>query len=212
MMKFGTWIASLLVALIAQSAAAESKFDHEIRLLVEGLKLGEGSVIADIGAGDGDYAIALSRQVGEAGKVYASELSEDDRKDIEAAAADAGATRVEVAEARFEETGLPAGCCDGVFMSRVYHHLTTPVPFGRSLFETLRPGGRLMIIEFLPSFWLALFTPDGIPENRGGHGIPPEILIHELEAAGFVRLETIEEWPTSNFVTRNYAVIFERPE
>ena len=211
-MKLGIWIASALVAVLAQSAAAESKFEHEVRLLVEGLKLVEGSVIADVGAGDGKFAIALSARVGETGKVYATELSEDDRMDIEASAADAGATRVEVVAAQFEGTGLPAGCCDGVFLSRVYHHLTAPEPFDRSLFETLRPGGRLMLIDFPPTFWLALFTPDGIPENRGGHGVPPEIMIEELEAAGFVRIETIEKWPTSNFVTRNYAVIFERPE
>lgn len=211
-MKLGTWIVSVLVALLAQPVAAESTFDREVRLIAEGLKLAKGSVIADIGAGDGKFAIALSPRVGETGKVYATELDEDDREDIESAAADAGVTRVEVTVAQFEATGLPKECCDGVFLSRVYHHLTTPAPFGRSLFETVRPGGRLMIIDFPPSFWLALFTPDGIPEDRGGHGIPPEIMIKELETAGFVKLESIEKWPSSNFVTRNYAVIFERPE
>jgi SAM-dependent methyltransferase len=210
-MKLVSLVASALVLTTAQVASAESTFEKEIRLFVEGLKVTEGSVVADIGAGDGEHAIALSPIVGAKGKIYATELAEEDRNDLESAAKEAEALNVEVAEAKFESTGLPTGCCDAVFLRTVYHHLTDPEPFARSLFETLRPGGRLMIIDFPPTFWLALFVPEGIPENRGGHGIPPEIMIAELEAAGFVRVETIEKWPTSNFVTRNYGVTFAKP-
>jgi len=210
-MKLATGVTLLMTIALAQPALAESKFDREVQQLGALLVLREGSVAADIGAGDGEYAIALSRRVGASGKIYATELSEEDREDIEAAAREQEATRVEVASAELEATGLPVGCCDGVVLRTVYHHLTAPEPFVRSLFETVRPGGRLVIVDFPPTIWLALWPPDGVPENRGGHGITPELVIEELEAAGFVHLETIPKWPSRNLITKDYGVVFERP-
>jgi len=181
-MKIKLCLAAMMVMMASQSVAAESKFDREIALFESWLKVGVGSVLADIGAGNGKFAIALSRAVGETGRVYATELSEDDRLEIEEAAREAGALQVEVIEAQIQGTGLPNRCCDGIFLNGVYHHLTDPVPFARSLFESLRPGGRLAIVDFPPTMWLAPWTPEGIPENRGGHGI-----------------------------ARDYGVLFERP-
>lgn len=199
------------VTAIASPSRADSEFDREIELLGDLLEIREGAVIADLGAGDGDYAIALSRSVGPGGTVYATEIGEDERAEIAAAAAEAGADRVVVEAAQVRSTGLPPHSCDGAYMRGVYHHLTDPEPFAASLFETLRPGGRLVIIDFPPTWWLWLWTPDGIPEDRGGHGIVPEIVVRELEAAGFRPRREIAEWPSSNFVTRDYALVFERP-
>lgn len=200
-----------LCGVVARPVAAESTFDHEIRLLVELLRLGPGEVVADIGAGDGEYAIALARVVGEDGRVYATELEEDDRADIALAAREAGVDNVVVEAARIDGTGLPAASCDGAFLRTVYHHLTEPRAVAESLFATIRPGGRLVVIDFPPSFWLGWWTPEGIPEDRGGHGVRPELVVSELEAAGFVRTDTVEKWPTWGFVTRQYAVAFDRP-
>lgn len=210
-MRATDWLIGALLLALAPAAAAESNFDREIRLLEQWLAVRDGSILADVGAGEGEYAIALSRAVGDTGQVFATELGADQRREIEAAASEAGAARVAVVEAQIAATGLSDACCDGVFLRGVYHHLTEPEAFGRSLFATLRPGGRLVIIDFPPSFWLALWTPKGIPGDRGGHGIAPEALIRELEAAGFVHVETLAKWPGNNFVTRQYAVVFERP-
>jgi hypothetical protein len=80
-----------------------------------------------------------------------------------------------------------------------------------SLFDTIRPGGRLLVIDFPPSFWLGLWTPEGIPEDRGGHGIRPGLVVAELEAAGFVHTDTVERWPTAGLVTKTFALAFDRP-
>jgi predicted methyltransferase len=205
-------LAGVALCLIApRPVAAESTFDQEIRLLVELLRIAPGDVVADIGAGDGEYAIALARVVGDAGRVYATELEEDDRAAIALAAREAAAQNVVVETARIDGTGLPAASCDGAFLRTVYHHLTEPDAMARSLFATIRPGGRLVVIDFPPSFWLGWWTPEGIPDDRDGHGVRPELVVSELEAAGFVRTETVEKWPGSGFVTKQYAVAFDRP-
>ena len=208
--RMRTWILVVLGALWAAPAVAESTFEAELRMFTELLAVRPGSVVADIGAGDGDFAIALAPVVGSGGRVYASELASEDRDAIAAAAREAG-VGVSVIEAAIERTGLPADCCDGVFLRTVYHHLTAPEPFTRDLFAAVRPGGRLVVVDFPPSFWLSFSTPDGIPEDRGGHGVPPEVVIRELEAAGFTHLKTVEKWPSHGFITKTFGLVFERP-
>ena len=116
-----------------------------------------------------------------------------------------------VVEGAVDGTALEPASVDAALLRDVYHHVTRPEGFVRSLFETIRPGGRLVVVDFPPTLWLALWTPEGIPENRGGHGIEADLLVSEFEAAGFRRIETVDPWPSSNFVTKTYGVVFERP-
>jgi len=51
--------------------------------------------------------------------------------------------------------------------------------------------------------------PEGVPQNRGGHGIPQKILIDELAAAGF-NVETVaNDWPHDEYHLI-YCVIFRK--
>jgi hypothetical protein len=54
-------------------------------------------------------------------------------------------------------------------------------------------GGRLAVIDFEPAPGSKL--PNGVPANRGGHGIRANILIEEVTMAGFTHDRTISRWP-----------------
>src|SRR5205807_1082756 len=95
-----------------------------------------------------------------------------------------------VVESKEAETNLPAGCCDAIFLRRVYHHLTKPAEFDASLARSLKAGGRLAIIDFAPR--AGLEPVEGVPSNRAGHGIPEKMVIEELSAAG-LKVEKIVE-------------------
>src|SRR2546429_6861880 len=99
-------------------------------------------------------------------------------------------------ESKEAETNLPAGCCDAIFLRRVYHRLTKPAEFDASLVRSLKPGGRLAIIDFAPR--AGLEPVEGVPSNRGGAGIPQEIAIQELSEAGVQVAQKVddraEEW------------------
>ena len=69
--------AYLLVVALPPPVYAESTFDEEMRLFSELLSLRPGADVADIGAGEGDYALAVAEIVGETGAIYATELDED---------------------------------------------------------------------------------------------------------------------------------------
>jgi len=86
-------------------------------------------------------------------------------------------------------------------LRRVYHHLTKPVEFDANLVRSLKSGGRLAIIDFPPR--AGLEPVEGVPSNRGGHGIPEKIVIEELKAAGLQVEKIVEDWPEGS-----YCVVF----
>ncbi len=79
-----------------------------------------GSVVAEIGAGDGKLTLAASQVVGPLGMVYSTEI---DAKLLahckELAQQERNVTAIQAAEV---DTNLPPGCCDSMFMRLVYHH------------------------------------------------------------------------------------------
>ena len=51
--------------------------------------------------------------------------------------------------------------------------------------------------------------PNGVPENRGGHGIPPTVIVSELTQSGFRHVRTIARWPGE--ADHLFLVLFEKP-
>ena len=160
-----------------------------------------GTVVADIGAGDGSYAFAAVGLVGAAGRVYATEIDVKKLAELRAEVAKRKLTNVIVVESKEADTNLPAGCCDAIYLRRVYHHLTKPAEFDAALVRSLKSGGRLAIIDFPPR--TGLDPVEGVPSNRGGHGIPEKIVIEELKAAGLTVEKIVEDWPEND-----YCVVF----
>jgi ubiquinone/menaquinone biosynthesis C-methylase UbiE len=197
-------LAALLLVPVAllwgQSRSAADRDELErLRVL---LSIDAGSVVADVGAGDGRFAIALAEVVGPAGRVFATEISPSSLSRIRAAAARAGRANVTVVEVAEEDSRLPETCCDAIYLRNVYHHLTRPKPTVDSLFKALKPGGRLAIVDFEPRGRAV----DGVPENRGGHGVRPDLVAEELTAAGFRKLQRVPRWRGNDFM-----ILFERP-
>jgi predicted methyltransferase len=79
----------------------------------------------------------------------------------------------------------------------VYHHLTKPVEFDANLVRSLKPGGRLAIIDFAPR--AGRDPVEGVPSNRGGHGILQKIVIEELSAAGLQVGKIVNDWPENSY-------------
>ena len=190
--------------IVARLSAASARSESAQLATVLGLR--EGSRVADVGAGKGMYALELARLVGPTGHVFATEIDSKRRRQIRSAAASAGLQHLSVVEAREIDTGLERSCCDGILMRGVYHHVTRPVETNASLHQALRPGGRLAIVDFPPGWFLStFFRVKGVPANRGGHGVLPELVIEELDAAGFSLERRIDKWDG-----RLYCLVFQK--
>ncbi len=196
-----TSLAFFTLTLLGLSAAATDEVDSkELARLVEVLDVDPGETFADVGAGDGRYSMALARTVGENGRIYATEVEEDDLKKMEERASREKLENVEVVRGTQEATGLPEACCDGILLRRVYHHFLDPAAMQASMRRSLKEGGFLLIIDFgTRRSW---DRPDGVPASREGHGIDKDLLVSEMELAGFGLVRDLD-WEDGD-----YALLF----
>ena len=190
-----------------QVAQERREAELEAPQLAEVLGLNAGMTVADIGTGGGAMAVVLGRLLG-SGRIYATDITERSLTMTREYAKKEGLTNVTVIEGGVASTNLPRGCCDALFMRNVYHHVTEPAAFNKSLYATAKPGARVAIIDAAPGKGSAL--PAGVPENRGGHGVPANVVSDELTAAGFVHVRTIQGWPPGDKYPTVFLALFEK--
>lgn len=194
----------LAIALTAMAAAASgfvlrarANAASEIGRLAKVMDWKAGTVVADVGAGDGSYSFAAAGIVGATGKVFATEIDEEKLKKLRDEVKERGMQNVAVVVSGEATSNLPEECCDAIFLRRVYHHLTKPLEFDASLLRALKPGGRLAIIDFPPHPEYGKVK--GVPKDREDHGIEQKILLEEVAKAGFAVEKVVEDWPTSDY-------------
>ncbi len=181
--------------------------DSEIKKIVSLLRIKPGATVADVGAGKGEFAVALSKLVGPSGKVYAIEADPERVRTIKGKIEHDNLTNLTAIESSNTNSNIPAFSCDAMFARFAYHHFADPKAMNARLFAALKPAARLAIIEFPPKFFLSIFSRvKNVPKNRGGHGIRKEIVIQELEAAGFMLVEKVDRWRRGE-----YCLMFQKP-
>jgi SAM-dependent methyltransferase len=154
---------------------------------IAALGLEPGQVVADVGAGSGYYATRLARAVGVRGRVYAVEIQADMLALIKKKVDAERLSNVELVLGGPSDPGLPAGVADLVLMVDVYHELADPQAMLRALKRTLKPRGRLVLIEFRKeSAWVPI---------REEHKMSIREARLELEAEGYALDRVIDVLP-----------------
>jgi ubiquinone/menaquinone biosynthesis C-methylase UbiE len=194
---------ALLLFVLGDPAGAPA-FASETERLFEALGLKAGLRVADVGAGDGEWAERIARVVGETGHVFATEVDKAEIEKIEKRIKDAGLANVTTILGTQQDTGLPAACCDAILLRLVYHHFVEPERMRASLRDALRSDAVLAIVDTKPQKgWRHL---EGVPD-RGGHGIREEDLVREMTRDGF---EVVARHPAWNGEDDRYCVVFRR--
>ncbi len=112
------------------------------------LELRPGLVVADLGAGTGYYTRRLARAVGPAGRVYAVEIQPEMLERLRRHLAADGLTNVVTVPGTETDPRLPVASLDLVLMVDVYHELAWPHEMLTALCRALKPGGRLVFVEY----------------------------------------------------------------
>jgi len=170
------------------------------KAITEALGLRPGQAVADIGAGTGLFEEPFARAVGPTGVVYAVDIAPAFIEHIRERAAAAGLSQVQPVLCDDRSTGLPPGSVDVAFVCDTYHHFENPSDTLASLREALRPGGRLVVVDFervegQSRAWV-------LEHVRCGR----EQVIAEIEAAGFRYTRTL---PVAG-LSENYVIEFAR--
>jgi ubiquinone/menaquinone biosynthesis C-methylase UbiE len=147
--------------------------------LIDVMDLQPGMTAADIGAGDGRWAARMARHVGSNGQVFATEIVERLLEQVRRTADEFGVNNVVPVLGSETDVNLPPECCDRIVARLSYHEFSHPGPMSATMFDALRPGGLLVIIE-----------------NSGehAHSIAPSSLIRQLSAAGFGFVRQVDGW------------------
>lgn len=143
------------------------------------LDLRPGEVLADVGAGPGWFALPAAARVGPAGRVYSLDVQEAMLEVLIRRAREAGLGQA-VAALRVREGEpwpLGDGSCDAALVANVYHEVADRPGFLRELYRILRPGGRVLLVE-----WKREPTPLGPPLAER---LDPEDVERDLARAGF---------------------------
>ena len=205
---------AVAVVLCAHPAAQQTSLTEgqiksaelEVPELAKLFELKPGMTVADVGAGFGAWTMEFAKVVGPSGRVYASDIGAAQLAALREAAKKH--SNVTVVEGAVTSTNLPAGCCDAILIRDAYHHLTEPEPIVKSLAAALKPGGRLAVIDFPPR--ANSQVPSGVPANRRGHGVPPDVVESEVGAV-LTHVETRPTWNANSQPGALYLVLFRKP-
>ena len=142
-----------------------------------------GDAVADIGAGTGLFTLLFAEQVGSKGTVYAVDIGPVFLKYIAEQAKKRGHEQIIKTVLNSQDsTELPAGSIDVAFICDTYHHFEHPDKMLASVHRALRPGGRLVIIDFD----LRKDSGDFIKQRARA---PKEVYYREVAAAGFEQID-----------------------
>ncbi len=159
----------------------ESERDHWQRPseVIQALNLREGSVVVDFGSGVGYFALKLCPVVDKNGSVVAEDIRRESLVLLRIRAFIRSQSNLRTIRGAIDDPRLPAGFADAVLIANTYHD--KPKAILRHLAESLKPGGRLVIVDRGPR--------SGAPESREAqtehHELRPDLVETEVRNSGF---------------------------
>lgn len=162
--------------------------------IMDALGIGDGSVVADLGAGGGWFTVRLAKRVGPNGVVYAEDIQPQMIEAIQRRVQREGLRNVQTVLGAADHPSLPREQLDAALMVETFYEVEDRLSLLTNVRAALKPGGRLGVVEY---------RPDG-----EGPGPPREQrmlssqVIRAAESAGF-RLMRQE-----NFLPYQYLLVF----
>lgn len=179
------------------STEADRDVRNEARTVMDLAGVTPGMSVADIGAGEGYYTVRLAERVGSNGRVLAQDIDNDALSRLGARLEKDRLDNVSIKLGASDDPRLPAHGFDRVFLIHMYHEVAEPYAFLWRLRPSLKPGGRVVVVD--------------VDRSSDRHGIPPALLFCELESVGF-RLEEFHRKPEIAGYYAQFVVAGARPE
>ncbi len=163
--------------------------------VVKNFKLKATDVVADIGAGTGYFTFRISPLIKQ-GKVFAVDIQPEMLAMMEQRKKEIKADNVVTVQGTEQDTKLPETSVDLAFMVDAYHEFSYPREMMQSLVKSLKPGGRIVLIEYRGE--------DATVQIKRVHKMTVAQVRKELEAVGLKWKET------KNFLPYQHFIVFEK--
>jgi precorrin-6B methylase 2 len=161
-------------------------------LLISALHIRRGAAVADIGSGTGYFTWRLAQQVGPEGKVYAVDVQQEMLDLTKAAVAERKLANVEYVLATETSPRLPERSLDLAFIAYAYHEFGDPDAMMAVIRRALKPGGRVVILEYAKESKVAPASPL--------HKMSFEEIRREIEPMGFAVDQLLDFLPVQHGV------------
>ena len=178
--------------------STEAKRDelNEANKVMDLAQIGEGTTVADIGAGEGYYTVRLGARVGKNGRVLAQDIDPQAVQRLGVRVERERLDNVSIKLGTPDDPRLPPASFDRIFLIHMYHEVTEPYAFLWRLRPALKRGGQVIVVD--------------VDRPTGEHGIPPGLLFCEFAAVGF-RLSQFERKPELQGYYAQFEAAGERP-
>jgi predicted methyltransferase len=170
--------------------------EEEPERALEIIGIAPGLTVADVGAGSGYFTLMLASRVGPSGRVYANDIQPGMLDLIDRKRRAGNIKNVTLVLGDVDDPRLPKSEIDLALMVDVYHEFSAPQTILRHLREALKPGGRLVLVEYKKE-------DPTIPINPTHKMSVAEAKL-EVEAEGFTLTKVSSELP------RQHVLIFSR--
>jgi ubiquinone/menaquinone biosynthesis C-methylase UbiE/intracellular sulfur oxidation DsrE/DsrF family protein len=169
--------------------------------ILEAINLKPADVVADVGAGTGLFTRLFASNLGPDGRVIAVDIAQKFLNHIEVTCREQGLRNVETLLCTDDSTKLPPESVDVAFICDTYHHFEFPQKTMTSLLKALKPGGRVIVIDFKRIEGES--TDWTMSHVRAGQ----EVFEAEIIAAGFRKAHEVKD-----LLKENYMLVFEKAE
>ena len=166
---------------------SEREEEEKTTLLLKNMNLKPGEVVADIGAGSGYHVVRMAPKVAPVGKVFAVDIQQEMLDYLSKKLKEQRLKNVELVLGTEKVTGLSQATVDKMLLVDVYHEFSYPREMGQSMYDALKPGGLIYIIEYrMEDVSVPIKLVHKMTENQA---------IKELKAVGFIFEKNIANLP-----------------
>jgi ubiquinone/menaquinone biosynthesis C-methylase UbiE len=184
-------VAAYIAQLENASRIAELRIDTVLeKLALPADALPTDAWVGDLGCGPGAFALAFAKACPE-GVVFASDIEPRQLDVVRAKIHSTNLRNIVPVLASEDDPHFPPASLDIVFIGDTYHHLDDRVAYMRRLMKVLKPGGRLVVLDYKPGK-LDIGPP---PE----HKLKPLQMTRELLDAGWKQVEKFDTHPFHDF-------------
>lgn len=159
--------------------------------VIDAMKLGPDSKVAEIGTGTGYFARRIARRLGPEGKIYANDIQPEMLDFLRERASAEGVSNIVTVLGEENDPLLPDGTLDWILLVDVYHEFQNPQPMLAAMHRDLAPTGRVALVEYR----LDGKTASHIREE---HRMSVAQVLKEWEPAGFELVERLEFLPSQH--------------
>lgn len=187
------------------SAVGATEFSTEVQrdklgeanTVMDLAKIGAGTTVADLGAGEGYYTVRLAERVGAKGRVLAVDIDPGAIQRLGQRVERERLDKVSIKTGLPENPRLPEASFDRVFMVHMYHEVADPYAFLWNMRPGLKPGGQVIVVD--------------VDRPTDKHGIPPALLFCEMGAVGFRLVQFVRKPELTGYYAQ-FEAVGTRPE